>query len=276
MNIKQALLDAKQQLPSQEQAALEASVLLAHILQRDKVYLIAHGEEILTASQQQQLSEFITRRQQGEPIAYITGEREFWSLPLQVNDQVLIPRPETELLVEKVLAYLPKEQQLIADLGTGSGAIALALARERPQWLIHATDSSVAALSVAKTNAENLACPNIQFFSGDWCAALPAKGYDAIISNPPYIDATDPHLQMGDVQFEPRTALVAEQQGLADLEKIIIQAQHYLRPQGYLLLEHGYQQAAAVVALLQANHYMAITTYLDLAGHDRISIGCRI
>jgi len=245
------------------------------VLQVERSYLFTWPEKTLTTQQQTQFFQLIQRRAQGEPIAHIIGLREFWSMPLTVNQHTLIPRPDTELLVEVALAKLPKNKKLqVADLGTGTGAIALALATERPYWEITATDCSAKALVVAKHNAAKFNLTNITFATGDWCAALTKKHYHAIISNPPYIDPADPHLAVGDLRFETRLALVSDANGLQDLQMIINHAHDYLSTNGHLMLEHGCSQAPAVKKLLQqSGYYGAITTFPDLTNHARVTIG---
>lgn len=254
---------------------LDAEVLLAHVLQTNRAQLLAHGDQTLSVSQQQQFQYLIARCQQGEPIAYLLGYREFWSLKFKVTPDTLIPRPETELLVEQILQKLPADAPCnIADLGTGCGAIALAIAHERPRWSVVATDISQAALAVAKQNANLLQLTNVNFKQGNWCDALEEQtfAFHAIVSNPPYIAEGDVQLQSHVRRFEPTSALIAANNGLEALQTIIVQARNYLRPQGWLLLEHGYNQAAEVAKLLTANQYTAIVSYNDLAGWPRISI----
>jgi len=209
----------------------------------------------------------------------VTKIKEFWSLNLLVTTDTLIPRPETELLVELALKKLPLEHAMLADLGTGSGAIALAIANERPKWRIHATDISSPALQLAQLNAEHLELTNhLTWHQGNWCQALGFKlleQFDAIISNPPYIAPRDPHLRQAELHFEPKIALIAEDNGLRDLQIIIITAKNYLRCGGYLLLEHGHTQAQAVQNLLQKNNYDGIETWQDLAGLDRVTLGIK-
>jgi release factor glutamine methyltransferase len=253
---------------------LDAELLLASVLKISRAALIARSEQLLTAEQQKTFDVLIARRQQGEPIAYLLGHREFWSLDLIVTSDTLIPRPETELLVEKVLALLPADfPQKIADLGTGSGAIALAIAHERPHWSLYATDQSAAALAVAKQNAERLNISNVNFFCGDWFRALPHQQFNAIISNPPYIATNDPHLQKADLRFEPKSALVSGDDGLSDIRQLIAEAKNYLQKGGWLFLEHGFDQAVHVREQLQAAGYQDVQTDFDLAGHPRVTLG---
>lgn len=255
---------------------IDAEILLSHVLQCNRAWLYAHPDTLLTEQQQQQYQDLIQQREQGMPIAYLTGEREFWSLSLKVNTHTLIPRHETELLVELALILLPHEQSLrILDLGTGSGAIALALAHERPSWQIDACDRSAAALDTAKDNAAALDIHSVNFYQSDWFQALPQHSYHAIIANPPYIAPTDPHIQQGDLRFEPLEALVSEEHGLADLQHIITHSYARLVPHGLLLLEHGYDQKTSIQAILNKLGYDRVTTWQDPAGHDRVSGGYR-
>ncbi len=256
-------------------AELEAALLLCHLLNKPRSYLYAWPEKPLEPEQLSGYEALIRRRLAGEPIAHITGQREFWSLNLKVTGDTLIPRPETELLVERSLHHIENTPiPLIADLGTGSGAVALALASERPDAEIHACDLSESALAVAQENAQHLALNNIRFHSGNWFQALPAETkYDLIVSNPPYIEAGDPHLSKGDLPREPRSALVSGEDGLMDIRGIIEQAPSHLKPGGWLLFEHGYQQAEAVANLLQSKGFVETQNHKDLAGHPRVTEG---
>lgn len=248
---------------------LEAELLLAQVLKKPKSYLYSWPEKIVSTAQLTEFNDYIARRTQGEPIAYIIGEKEFWSLNFSVNPAVLIPRADTEILVETILALLPTTACTIADLGTGSGAIAVSLAHERREWEVWATDLSLPALDMARANAAHHQV-NIEFRQGHWCEALPAKKFHAIVSNPPYIAANDPHL-LTDIRYEPKGALVAEQEGLEDLALIIHHATRYLLPGGYLALEHGYNQADAVAALCHKAGYTHIRHATDLSGHRRLT-----
>lgn len=250
---------------------LDAEVLLAQVLNVERSYLLGYSQQIVAREQQQQFSALLQRRLQGEPIAYLVGYKEFWSLILKVTPAVLIPRPETELAVELALTLLPANEAItVADLGTGSGAIALALAHERPHWQIVATDLSPAALSVAQHNAKRFNITNIEFFAGNWCHALPERQFQAIISNPPYIDPQDAHLQA--LQHEPLTALTAADAGYADLAQIIAQAPAFLVKGGLILLEHGYNQGISVANKLYNAGFNNVKIHRDLAGHERITI----
>jgi len=275
VQIKQALSHARSQLGASESPHLDAELLLAYVLGKPREYLITWPETVLEESEQQAFLQLLQQRISGYPIAYLIGTKGFWNFDLKVTADVLVPRPETELLVEIILKHLDTKKHLVADLGTGSGAIALALASERPEWQIVATDSSQAALNLAGENAKNLQLKNIEFRRGSWTAALNGKNLDAIVSNPPYIDKADMHLKQGDLRYEPVQALVAEEQGLADLRQIAAEALDNLKPGGILLMEHGYQQGEAVRHLLAQSGYNEIQTYRDLAGLERATLARR-
>ncbi|MBI5782291.1 MAG: peptide chain release factor N(5)-glutamine methyltransferase [Gammaproteobacteria bacterium] len=251
---------------------LDAEVLLMHACEIDRGKLITRDETALTGEQQHTLESLLDRRKRGEPVAYLTGTREFWSMELNVTPATLIPRPETELLVEKALEHIPRDAQwTLADLGTGSGAIALALAKERPRCRVIATDISSAALEVAKSNAKKIGLANVEFREGDWLAPLAGETLDMIVSNPPYIRAGDPHLKQGDVRHEPATALVSGADGLDAIRHIALHAREYLKPGGWLLFEHGWDQAVAVGELLRRHNYSDMVCHQDLAGHARVA-----
>lgn len=255
-------------------AQLDAELLLAHLLQKSRTWLHTwpdkHIDETTVAAYQQ----LIQRRQQGEPIAHILGRQSFWTLELKVTADTLIPRPDTELLVEEALSTIPEDAVWeLADLGTGSGAIALAIASERPAAQITATDQSSAALAVARENAECYSLNNITFRAGSWLQPLPHHHFDLILSNPPYIETDDPHLTQGDVRFDPLSALTAGADGLDDLRQIIANAKTYLKSGGRLIVEHGYDQGKAVRSLFEQHHYTLISTRRDLGGQERISYG---
>jgi len=273
-NIRQALLTGKHRLANLgDQAAHECLILLQNVTQKTKVKLLAFDEELLEVEQYQRFIQLLERRAAGEPSAYIIEEKEFWSLPLKVTADVLIPRSDTELLVETALAVLANKQQAnILDLGTGSGCIALALASELPQAQITACDRSPACLNIAQQNAKNLGLENISWHESDWFSALSVKPYDLIVSNPPYIAADDPDLASNVAEYEPTYALIAQDQGLADLNKIIQQAGDYLLEAGHLILEHGWQQAGQVQNALRQQGFSAIETRTDLQGHERVSM----
>jgi release factor glutamine methyltransferase len=314
--IKSALQSAASQLNTQE-AGLEAQLLLQHLLNVNRAWLIAHADDALNAEDGQPnihaaFEALITRRLNGEPIAYILGEREFFGLNLKVTPDTLIPRPDTETLVEAALTKIPQsdnssqssfprkresmltltpkidsrfrgnddrgsiednKQPIILDLGTGTGAIALAIAKNRPRAQVTAVDASAGALKIAKENAQNLQIPNVQFVLSHWFDALKNQTFDVIVSNPPYIEANDMHLSQGDVRFEPRSALVSGADGLDDIRQIIASAPPHLNPQGWLMLEHGYNQAKQVSTLLQKAGFSDIETMQDLGGNDRVTIG---
>jgi len=227
----------------------------------------------LTADQQAQLSALLSRRKAGEPVAHLTGEREFWSLPLYVSAATLIPRPDTECLVEHALARLPATACRILDLGTGTGAIALALASERPDCQVTAVDVMPDAVALALRNAARLGFNNVKIQQSSWFDALVGQQFDMIVSNPPYIDECDPHLSQGDVRFEPLTALVAAEEGLADIAHIVTVSRQYLTAGGWLLIEHGWTQAEAVRSLFTQAGYERVETCQDYGGNDRLTLG---
>lgn len=274
MTIADAIAIAGRRLRnSSSSAQLDSQILLSHTLKTNRAYLYTHPQQLLSAVQQQQFEQLLDRRDHGDPIAYIVGQREFWSLNLMVNASVLIPRSDTELLVETVLSILPYNQPLhIADLGTGSGAIGLALAHERPQWHITASDNSEAALKVAAKNKEQLRLANIKFVHSDWYQSLNSKKFDAIVSNPPYIVEQDPHLQQGDLRFEPQNALRSGKDGLNAIRTLITNAAAHLQSSAPLLIEHGYQQAPAVQNLFKQQNWQDIQTLNDLAGKARLTM----
>lgn len=270
--IKAILTTATQNLSKSDSPRLDAEVLLCHVLKVNRSYLYTWPNKKITTIQYHKFQALLASRAQGTPIAYLTGHKEFWSLDLQVTTNTLIPRPETELLVEQALVRLPVDTQAqIVDLGTGSGAIALAIAVERPQCHTLAIDKSFAALTVARTNAKRLNLPSIIFLASDWWSAVGNLNATLIVSNPPYVAATDRHLSQGDVKSEPRDALVAGLDGLTDIRHIITTSVSHLEPHGWLLLEHGYDQAKAVRELFNQSSYKDITTYRDLAGLSRVT-----
>ena len=274
MSIRAALADAASRL-SGDEARLDAEVLLLHVLGRGRAWLFAHADDALDPAHALAYEALVVRRAFGVPVAHLTGEREFWSLALKVTPDTLIPRPETERLVELALERLPAGACDIADLGTGTGAIALALAHERPDARVLATDTSAAALSVARENARKLNRLNMEFALGDWCGALGARRFDLVVSNPPYIEIADAHLEQGDLRYEPIGALASGDDGLDAIRRIATDAPAHLVGGGWLLLEHGWRQGAAVRKLLIGLGYAAVETWLDLAGHDRVTGGRR-
>jgi release factor glutamine methyltransferase len=257
-------------------ARLDAEVLLANCLEQSRSFLHAHAGEALSPAARERFLQSVARRQRGEPVAYITGWREFWSLDLEVNPHVLVPRPETELLVEFALGILPEDQHAkVLDLGTGSGALAVAIASERPAARVIATDASTQAVTVACRNAERLELGNVSFQVGHWYEPVGAMHFDLIVSNPPYVAASDAALASPDLAREPREALVAGPSGLEAIELIAARACEHLRPGGWLAVEHGATQAPAVAALFSAAGLSTIRTLKDLAGHDRVTAGRR-
>lgn len=273
ITIHQALAKAETLVCVSDTPRLDVEVLLAHVLQCNKTHLYTWPEKLLQPSELEVYEQLLDRRVKGEPVAYLLGYKEFWSLELQVNRSTLIPRPETELLVEKALSLIPiAEPYQVIDLGTGTGAIALAIASERPVSQVIGCDMEQKAVALAGLNQEALAIRNVSFIQSDWCSSL-TDAVDIIVSNPPYIDVEDPHLKQGDVRFEPRSALVAEDNGLADIKIISAQVLGILKQNGWLLLEHGFEQGSAVRSILQAAGYQSIETDCDLANLERITYG---
>ncbi|MFS8063958.1 MAG: peptide chain release factor N(5)-glutamine methyltransferase [Luteimonas sp.] len=253
---------------------VDAQWLLVHALGKPRSWLHAHGDEIAGAALAARFEALVARRAAGEPVAYLTGRRGFWSFDLAVTPATLIPRVETELLVELALARLPQDRDLrIADLGTGSGAIALALARERPHARVVATDASDAALAVARGNGDALGIANIEFRRGDWLAPLVSERFDLVVSNPPYIASDDPHLGTGDLPHEPVAALASGRDGLDAIRVIIRDTPMHLVAGGWLLLEHGLEQGRAVRDLLDAAGFVDVATEHDLEDRDRVTLG---
>lgn len=274
-SIQSALKEAKEALaPTSDSPHLDAEVLLCYVVGKNRAYLKTWPERQLTERQQQQFLDLIHQRQRGFPVAYLIGRREFWSREFWVTPDVLIPRPETELLVELALNLIPENESLqIADLGTGSGIIALTLAAERPAIQVTATDASATALQVAQQNARQLNVANVQFVKSDWFKQLDGAVFDAVISNPPYIAAGDPHLQQGDLRFEPPQALASGEQGMKDINAIAETARNHLKAAGHLLIEHGFDQQAQVQAVFNRYHYRNVRTFTDLAGLPRVTGG---
>ncbi len=254
-------------------AHLEAEILLCHVLRCARSHLLARPEQPLTAAQQESFAILAARRAAGEPVAHITGTREFWSLALAVTPDTLIPRPETELLVELALLRMSTPRGAVADLGTGGGAVALALATERPAWSVTATDRSAAALAVAQDNAAAHELRNVRFARGDWCEALGDQRFDLIVSNPPYIAESDPHLRRGDLRFEPSSALAAGVEGLDAIRRLARCSRAHLNDGAWLLFEHGLDQGAACRTILTEFQYQEIVTFRDLEHRERVSGG---
>ena len=261
------------ELPDSPTPRLDAELLLAQALGKSRGYLHTWPERELEASQHERYQAALARRRSGEPVAYILGRQGFWSLDLDVASHTLIPRPDTELLVETALALLPATPLQVLDLGTGTGAIALALACERPAWQVTGVDRVPEAVALAQGNGTRLQLANARFAESCWFSALAGQRFQLIVSNPPYIAAADPHLSQGDVRFEPSSALVAGVDGLDDIRLIIEQAPEHLLAGGWLLLEHGFDQAEAVRELLVQRGFAAVDSRRDLGGHQRISLG---
>lgn len=291
-SIRAVLLQAQAQLNGAPlldtiDARYESQLLLQHVLKVNRAWLIAHENDDLAADIQREFDTLIQRRIGGEPIAYILGSREFYGLNLAVTPATLIPRPDTETLVEAALAKIPahetaktldsdlcrNDELSILDLGTGSGAIALAIAKHRPHSYVFGVDASPAALEVAKKNASALQIPNVQFLPSNWFSALEGERFNVIVSNPPYIEEADIHLKQGDLRFEPLSALASGADGLDDIRRIIDDCLIHLKPQGWLMFEHGYNQAESVRELMAQAGLVNIETFHDLGGNDRVTIG---
>ncbi len=283
-SVKSSLLGAAARLNSEE-AGYEAQLLLQAVLGVNRAWIISHANDVLETLSNIAFEALINRRLNGEPVAYILGHREFYGLDLLVTPDTLIPRPDTETLVEAVLAKIPVaypanslyEEISVLDLGTGSGAIALAIAKNRPEVLLTAVDASIGALEVAKKNAQNLAISNVQFVLSHWFDGLADENngcakFDIIVSNPPYIEQSDIHLSQGDLRFEPISALASGKDGLDDIRQIIDSCLIHLKPQGWLMLEHGYNQAELVADLMAETGLTCISTIKDLGGNDRVTI----
>ncbi|HCT5821797.1 TPA: peptide chain release factor N(5)-glutamine methyltransferase [Citrobacter sedlakii] len=273
MNFQHWLREAISQLQESDSPRRDAEILLEYVTGKGRTWILAFGETELTDAQRQHLAALLARRRRGEPIAHLIGEREFWSLPLFVSPATLIPRPDTECLVEQALARLPAASCRILDLGTGTGAIALALASERPDCDVTAVDRMPEAVALAQRNATRHAITNVRILQSDWFSALAGNRFEMIVSNPPYIDELDPHLSQGDVRFEPLTALVAGDHGMADIKHIIERARAVLMPEGMLLLEHGWQQGTAVRDAFVRAGYHDVETCRDYGDNERVTLG---
>jgi release factor glutamine methyltransferase len=268
-----ASLLRESQLPDSPTARLDVELLLAAALGKNRSFLRTWPERIVGTEAAQRFASYLERRRQGEPVAYILGQQGFWSLDLEVAPHTLIPRPDTELLVELALSCMPQQQARVLDLGTGTGAIALALGQERAGWQVMAVDRVAEAVALAERNRMRLGLGNVQIQESHWFSALQGQRFDLILSNPPYIRSEDPHLSEGDVRFEPASALVSGVDGLDDIRQIAAQAPEHLLGGGWLLLEHGYDQAAHVRALLQAQGFEQVRSHADLGGHERVTLG---
>lgn len=277
--IQSVLREAQQQLThtlglDKPVSRLEARMLLQHLLGVDHAWLLTHETEALDLPKLNQFQQLLQRRLDGEPIAHILGYREFYGLQLKVTPDTLIPRPDTEVLVEAALRRIPESMPYqVLDLGTGTGAITLAIASQRPHATVTAVDSSISALAVARENAQLLGIKNVNFVQGDWFSELEGQQFDIIVSNPPYIPISDPHLLQGDLRFEPKNALASGSDGLDDIRKIVEQAKMHLTKQGSLHLEHGYDQAPQVLALIKNEGFATVEQHKDLAGIIRVTSG---
>jgi release factor glutamine methyltransferase len=271
MTVRQHLHAARDLMARLPAGRLEAEILLAYCLEAPRSLLYASPELEVPNQRSERYQQLIARRLSGEPIAYITGWREFWSLPLRVTPDVLIPRPETERLVELALERIPSDRPArVADLGTGSGAVALAIASERRECEVHGTDASEAAISVASENAERLGISNVRFHAGSWCEPLQGR-FDVVVSNPPYVADEDPHLNQGDCRFEPRSALTPGPDALTAIRRVSREAATVLLAGGWLLLEHGPDQGPATQAILKDSSLADVFTAVDLLGHPRVT-----
>lgn len=279
MSIRRRLTEARQQLEATlkldgREAALEARLLLQETLGASHAWLLTHEDDALTADNARAFEDKLQRRLRGEPVAYILGHREFYGLELAVSADTLIPRPDTETLVEAALERIPPHQSCkVLDLGTGTGAIALAIASQRPDAELTAVDFSKKALEIATGNANQLNISNVRFLQSDWFSNLDGETFDVIVSNPPYIAAKDPHLLQGDLRFEPKSALTSGSDGLDDIRKIVDAAKMHLYFNGWLILEHGYNQSEVVSMLLKKNHFSEISHTKDLSGIVRVTQG---
>ncbi len=277
MNIQQTLQQASQSLAeSSPSATLDAQVLLTFVLQCNSAHLLAWPEKNLSKEQQTHYQQLLQQRHEGIPVAHLTGLREFWSLNFSVNNSTLIPRPETETLVEYILTKFNREDNLtLLDMGTGSGAIAIAIASEKPDWNIFASDISKRALHLARQNSDFHQTDNITFINSNWFENIRQNDFDIIVSNPPYIADNDPHLQQGDVRFEPQSALTSGAGGMDDIEHLCLHATNHLKDDGWLIVEHGYDQKQPVADCFAKNGFTEIEQKQDLSGHTRMTAGKR-
>lgn len=269
----QELLRSADDLP-RDGGRRDVEILLGHCLHKPRTWLYTWPETEVSPERVQHFEQLLLERRKGLPVAYLTGLREFWSLQLEVSSHTLIPRPETETLVEWALELALPGDASVLDLGTGSGAIALAVASERPHWQVTALDASTEALQIARGNASRAGLERVSFIESDWYQGVSERRFNLLLSNPPYIDPDDPHLVLGDVRFEPRSALVAPDGGLADLARLVTGAPTQLLPGGWLLLEHGFEQGSAVRELLRDRGFSEVATRRDIAGHERITGAC--
>jgi release factor glutamine methyltransferase len=273
MTIDDALREAAGRLSASPTPRLDAEVLMAHLCERSRTWLYTWGDRALTDDQTARFDALIERRREGWPVAYLTGSREFWGLDIQTSPATLIPRPDTERLVEVALESATTASGELLDLGTGTGAVALAFASERPGWQVTGVDLAAEAVSLAQSNATKLAITNVNFLLSDWFSALSGRCFDIIVANPPYIADDDPHLTRDDVRFEPRSALVADAAGLSELAWLARHSTAYLKPEGWLWMEHGHTQAEAVRDTLRGCGFPGVVSRQDLAGHERITGG---
>ncbi|MDF7667758.1 peptide chain release factor N(5)-glutamine methyltransferase [Orbaceae bacterium ESL0727] len=264
---------ASHTLVDSESPKRDAEILLGYVTHKTRTFIMAFCETTLSVDDLAKLDVCLKRRQNGEPVAYITGEKEFWSLNFNVSNATLIPRPDTEKLVELGLDYLPKVPCEVLDLGTGTGAISIAMATERPDCLFTAVEKNKDALLLAQHNAANIGVNNVYFLQGDWYKPIKSRKFSMIVSNPPYIEPTDIHLSQGDVRYEPRSALVSEDNGLADIKLIIKGAIKHLHQYGWLLIEHGWQQALDVQTVFKQQGFQLVETFADYSGNDRVTLG---
>ena len=269
----QELLRSGSDLPT-DSARRDTEILLCHCLGKPRAWLYTWPEKEVARDCARDFEKLLAQRREGVPVAYLTGERDFWSLQLAVSDATLIPRPETETLVSWALELALPNAASVLDLGTGSGAIALALASERSHWRVTALDVSQEALQVARGNAVRTRLTSVHFVQSDWYQAVIGQRFNALLANPPYIDGDDPHLALGDVRFEPRSALVSSNSGLEDLGRLVAGASDHLLDGGWLLLEHGFEQANAVCAMLHDAGFSQVSTRRDMSGQQRITGGC--